>query len=517
MNRKEQRQAMNSIWHCTQKGQQNPEKALLLLERLLQEEQGTDCEVLKQGVVWNVLRSCRQPLDNSSLGLLETSLALLEENPRLYHVNMTEFVMTTLVKSDSPERAQVLLNRHTDTLLETSDWDQPFLATAKNAIWFHMNKNVNRQEGAEKALLLLERLLQQDKNLYVCSKGMVFNVLRACQQDPVASVDILERVLSLVEWRNLVDAKILTQVLVAMARCRADDAMSRAEFILKNSSLTVTPNPYHYCAILDGYAKRGDAKKAEQLFQSMADRNVPPNTVACNCVLDALLKSSENKVVERSEQLLKRMNQDRRMKPDVVTFTNLLNIYSKHAMGEQAERLLERMLALKDEDKLMKGPSELNYRCVIDALAKSGQAEEAERLLGRMRGRNVVPNKFHYCGVLNAFAREGKPLEAERLLSEIQETGNLNLNVVAYNCVMYAWAKSCEVDSPFRAKALLDRMLEMGVAPNLITYNCLLGACANRSMAKESEGILKQMHKLHEAGELDAAPNTISYNYVLGE
>lgn len=515
MNRKALKRAMNSIWNYTQRGQKNPDKALRLLEQLLQEERDTDSKILKRGVVWNVLRSCRQPLSNSSTKRLESSIALLQENPRLYHVNMTEYVLKTLVSSEKPERAQALLDKHTAALLSTSPWDESLLRSAKNAIWFHMNKNPNQRQGTEKALLLLERLLEQDTDVHIVTKGMVFNVLRYCQQHPIPSVDTLERLLPLLERRSLLDAKILNEVLVAMTKCPNEDAVPRAESVLKDCS---RPNTYHYCAVLNGYAKLGDAKKAEQLLQSMTDRNIPPNTVAFNCALDAFSKSSENKVVERAEQLLKKMNQDRRARPDMVSYTNMFNLYSKqHAMGEKAEELLEQVMQLEDAGKLKRGLSEQNYRCVIDALAKSGDAERAESLLDKMRERNVVPNKFHYCGVLNGYAREGRPVDAERLLLQMQETGNIAPNTVAYNCAMYACAKSGEVDAPFRARALVDRMLETGVAPNVISYNCLLFACANRAMAKESEKLLKQMHELYETGKLDAPPNNISYNYVLGE
>ncbi len=276
---------------------------------------------------------------------------------------------------------------------------------------------------------------------------------------------------------------------------------------------SMPPNTFHYCTVLNGHAKRGDAKKAEALLQSMTDRNVPLNTVAFSCVLDALSKSKETKVVERAEQVLKRMNDH--TPPDMVSYTNMLNLYSKHAMGIKAVELLEHVLQLEDNGKLKRGPNDLNFRCVIDALAKSGHADRAERLLRKMIERNVVPNKFHYCGVLNGYARQGQPLEAERLLTEMQTHGNITPNTVAYSCVMYAWTKSGHVDAPFRAKALVDRMVEAGLEPDVITYNCLLGACANRSMVNESEKLLKKMHDLYEAGKLCDSPNKISYNYVL--
>jgi pentatricopeptide repeat protein len=410
----------------------------------------------------------------------------------------------------------------TNHSIQCRDAAKNCLDKGRFAIWFHIHKNTNRQEGAKSALLLLERLLlHQDTR--IVSKGMVFNVLRAFQQDPTSSsMDTLEHMIPLLYQRNLLDAKLLNEILVAMTKCCPNDenAQQRAEAIIKNTTLSFIPvNSYHYCTVLNGYAKRGDAKKAEQLLQSMTDRNILLNTVAYNCVLNALTNSDEPKVVERAELLFKKMQQDRRTQPDMVTYTNMLNLYSKHAVGDKALELLERVMELEDTGKLKGRLSDLNYRCVIDALAKSGGAERAERLLDTMRTRKVAPNKFHYCGVLNGYAREGRPLEAERLLVEMKETDNVAPNTVAYNCAMYAWAKSGDVDAPFRARALVDRMLETdGVKPTVVTYNCLLGVlCASRAMAKESESLLKQMHELYESGDLEEAPNFISYNYVLGE
>jgi pentatricopeptide repeat protein len=513
MSRKEQWRDMNSIWHYTQRDHQDPEKALKLLAKLLQEEKDNGGKMLKKGAVWNVFRSCRrlqEPLSDSCVTSLESSLALLEKNSRLYQYNMTEYSVTLL--SDRPERAQALMNRHSQSLLNTTTWSDSVLLSAKNAIWFHIHKNENRQEGAEMALLLLERLLEQDDQQQVVSKGMIFNVLRNGQEHPSFSFHTLERLLPLLEQGKLLDAKIFNEVLMTMTKCRDGNAVARAEAILKGFSF-MPPNTFHYCTVLNGHAKRGDAKKAEALLQSMTDQNILLNTVVFNCVLDAFSKSKETKVVERAEQVLKRMND--RTRPDMVSYTSMWNLYSKQAMGIKAEELLEHVLQLQDSGKLKRGPTDLNFRCVIDALAKSGHADRAERLLRRMRERNVVPNKFHYCGVLNGYAREGRPLEAERLLTEMQKHDNVTPNDVAYNCAMYAWTKSGQVDAPFRAKALADRMIEAGVEPNVITYNCLLGACANRSMVNESEKLLKKMHELHDAGKICDPPNTISYNYVL--
>jgi len=436
-------------------------------------------------------------------------------------------------KLERKDSSRKFTNIHDDTkrLLEASvgTFDRKAFRSAADAIWFHINQNSNKRDGAEKSLLLLVRLLEEEKAQAVrpvLTKGIVFNVLRACQQYAAGSADKIEYALNMLEQQNsLWDSKVLTETLVTLVKCQDENnTPERAEAILTRTNLPL--NNFHFCAVLNGYAKRGLAKKAERLLNRIDELKKSgvveegPNIIAYNCVLDAFVKTNENNAVERAESLYNKMEKSNDQKPDMFTYTSMLNLYAKHAMGDKADRLLERIVALQDAGKIKGGPNSFSYRCAIDALAKDGEARRAEQLLVRMRERNMRPNAFHYTGVLSGYARECKPLEAERVLQQMEDSfAQKHLkempNAVAYNCVMHAWAKSGEVDAPFRARACVDHMIEAGVVPNVITYNCLLCACGNRGMAKECELLLKQMHELYSAGDLEAAPNTISYNYAL--
>lgn len=425
------------------------------------------------------------------------------------------------------------IERDTNGLLQASvgSFSRKTFRNATDAIWFHINQNSDKRDGAEKALLLLARLLEEEKakgGRSVLTKGIVFNVLRACQKEKAGPADKVEYVLNMLEQRKtLWDGKILTESLVTLVNCQDEtNTPERAEAILTRTNLQL--NNFHFVAVLNGYAKRGLAKKAERLFNRIDELKQSgvvqegPNAIAYNCVLDAFVKTNENNAVERAETLYNRMEKSKKQRPDMFTYTSMLSLYAKHAMGDKAVHLLERAVSLQEAGKIADGPNSFSYRCAIDALAKDGEAREAEEVLVRMRERDIRPNAFHYTGVLSGYARECKPQEAERVLQQMEDSFaqkhlNKKPNTVAYNCVMHAWAKSGEVDAPFRARACVDHMIETGIVPNVITYNCLLCACGNRGMAKETELLLKQMHELYSSGDLEAAPNTISYNYALGK
>lgn len=408
-------------------------------------------------------------------------------------------------------------------LNSTSDNSGPdSLQNAVSTVWYHIRKDPEKSKRAKKALLLLNWLLDEENKNHsgALKANTVFNVLRACaRQASLVVVDDLETTHKLLEVNgDFMNAKILRELLVAVSICPEDrDAPDRAKDMLRQTK-TITPNSYHYNAVLMGYAKRGWAKKAEKLLKEMQGMQIDgPNAVTYNVVLDSLSKSGDSDAVKRAEHIWKKMMKNAGIKPDMFTFTSLFSLYAKNGDGDKSERLLEQVVGLHRAGKLKDGPNAFTYRCVIDALAKSTAPERAEEILYRMQERGIEPNRFHFCGVLGAYARNGKADQCEKLLQCMYEShvaGSLPEapDVVAFNSVVFAWAKSGADNALSKARGIVDDMINAGILPNLITYNCLLSAAKD---GKEAEQMLKQMNELHLKGELEAAPNTVSYNYCL--
>ncbi|CAK9051251.1 Pentatricopeptide repeat-containing protein At1g06710, partial [Durusdinium trenchii] len=68
--------------------------------------------------------------------------------------------------------------------------------------------------------------------------------------------------------------------------------------------------------------------------------------------------------------------------------------------------------------------------------------------------------------------------------------GQTRADVVSFNALIDAWVKAEDVQ---RAKYWLERMLEVGVEPTVISYTTVLNAYAKQGNIEAAEEIMEQM------------------------
>ena len=135
----------------------------------------------------------------------------------------------------------------------------------------------------------------------------------------------------------------------------------------------------------------------------------------------------------RAEELIKQIErlyesgQNENVKPDVVTYSAVLNALSRaaaqdEACASRAMEILERMLDLHEGgDKDVK-PNKRTYTAVINAFARIGKPEVADDLLCKMKKNHEImgdaslkPDTVCYSSVLDAYAKKGGEEAGERV------------------------------------------------------------------------------------------------------
>lgn len=193
-------------------------------------------------------------------------------------------------------------------------------------------------------------------------------------------------------------------------------------------------------AMISGYAQRGHANFALDLFNEMHHQGIEPNDVvflgalkACGCIgsvrqgmlvhahvvqsrlesdlavgnamIDMYMKVGS---LEEASRLFRKSS-----KRDIVSWGEMISGYILRGRHEEAGHYLEEMIeeGVKPDDQI--------FTTLLMACSQSGLLEEGRHVFQLMRHCGGVPNLAHYNCIIDLLSRAGQLDEAEKLLQSI--------------------------------------------------------------------------------------------------
>ncbi len=361
-----------------------------------------------------------------------------------------------------------------------------------------------RYGQGQKALELFQQMQQEG-----VQPGRVtfVGVLNAC-----ASVVALEegrRAHQQIIQSSLESDLIVGTTLIDMyAKCRSMQDAWRV-FIKMSSRDVVSWN-----AIILGYVKCGQGKKALDLFRQMQCESVVPSPVTFMGVLNAcasVVSLEEGRYAH--EQILKTGCES-----NVFVQSSLIDMYAKCGSMEDAWRVFNKMV-LHDV---------VSWNAMILGHVKCGQGQKALELFNCMQQEGVQPDPVTFVGVLNACASILALDEGRHVHEQIIECGfESNIFVQTSLVDMYAKCGSMEdawnvfdnmgsrVVASWNAMILGlvkcrqgQKVLELfqqmhleGVQPDPVTFVGVLNACASIGALDEGRRVHEQI--IHSGCESD--------------
>jgi hypothetical protein len=299
-------------------------------------------------------------------------------------------------------------------------------------------------------------------------------------------------------------------------------------------------------------------EKAVAIFDRMVksfrngNKEARPTTFTFNTVLKAFSNSCtmNKQAAMQAENFFQRIQaiqvEDGKplLEPDTVSYSTLLNTWSKSTDKLAAERCERLLQTLEQRYLTTHSSSDLNisyYNIWINALSRSGDnhaGTKAGNILRRVEelqasGCNIQPNLITFNSILNAWAKSTEPRaasSAEALLQKMERSHEQNKldfrpDNISYTTVIDALAKSGEKDAALRAEQILLKMLrnyrrgDIDSKPNTISFTSVIHAfskCSSGNGPKKAETILRLMEKSFLEGNMDAEPNTVTYSAVIG-
>ena len=479
------------------------------------------------------------------------------------------------------------------TLEEYNFWDGPLTTTS-----FNMDlRNLADEEAqkAQDALEIMEELYYRTRDRvpsssndtqYIqpnaaCYTTIIDGWLHSTHPNAAEKIQtLLDRMERLYDETGNEELRpnVVTYMLVCQAWADADkhdltgEAVKRAEAIVERMKARgIPPDVKVYTSVLFGWCKRagkvrGAMERAEKLLAEMemgavANKNdtvakfgkqgvdsIRPNVITYTTVLSGLCRSKERNIGFRAEAILERMERNG-VEPDMVTYTSVLNCWSKAHSWKEREIAGGRAVAIMKEmerkyaaENYHVKPNLLTYATGISAIGNSldpNAAHVAENVLRHMYAMNeskqitgVKPTTATFNAVITALAKNKKgnkikcAKRAEELLEEMMHrTAASEINVEpdsrTWGGVIHAWAQCGHPSAADNAQRILDKMQamydsgEINVQPNVVCFTTVMRAwsnCRRDDALDKAEGILISMeNRFEETQDETLRPNAVSY------
>ena len=227
------------------------------------------------------------------------------------------------------------------------------------------------------------------------------------------------------------------------ALCKVKDvkSLNRARDLLRKMVLMEIADIVSYNTLMGGYLNCNPAnayEHIEPLFDEMQTRNIVPDTITFNIMMDAVRKSNRQDAVDHVLKILHRMvdlsKSDEEFTPSTMSFTVALNAINASQIDEKVEparKIFHEMLSLHEgrNDDQMK-PDVRVFSAFISTCANQGGTPERKRAALKLalgtyeqlcqKPEYGMPNSFVYGSLLKAVGRlSSDQRERARLLEHI--------------------------------------------------------------------------------------------------
>ena len=332
-------------------------------------------------------------------------------------------------------------------------------------------------------------------------------------------------------WKNMVPA------ISKWSRRTERDAPDRGEELLERMiQETVAGNPHAeltvtmFNAAMNGFAKRGDPTGVQRILRRMETlrsthphrlSHLKPDVFSMSTLATAWAKSRSPEAADRAQSILHYM-EVKNVSPNRITYNAVLNALASGSQVDKAIRAEDIVHRMKEQS--MEGddcqPDIYSYQSLIQAWAKTplpGSPQKAERILRYMDEQSEKGNM----GLSpNVYCFTSKSIWVPCFFFLRDALSNLvPLNHVLL-ATIHAWAKSTEKNRAKCAYELLQHMTKRylenystRVKPNVVAFTAVLNACSypmDDSERQESFHIAQRTMDELSCGVYDK-PNFLSY------
>ena len=446
----------------------------------------------------------------------------------------------------------------------------PDVSTFSTTI-YAISKSNDLSNAGKRAEAILDVMLHLSSTTTLKPNVILFNSVITCWIRSTHRKDRIERAEMILDRMKSigVNPDHITFQMLIQAWCQRNDifSMTKAEHILKQmedsfamGNTSARPSNFSYECFITVWSKMLSTPGALQnaygvlnrmeIQASKGNSDVKVDTISCNLVLSLCAKSADRSAPTISATLLRRMEEmfqggKKDIEPDIISYTSVIAALSKNTGQNtmmQIQNIVRKVKELENTGSRVVYMDTRLYNAIMNSFENSipGRegAQRAQNMLEEMEAlhregnQNVKPDVISYNTVLKAWAKSGvhdAAQKAQLLLDKmemfaIKGIGGVKPDDISFNTTIDAWARDKSIDAPLRAQNLIHRMIELQergiieVAPTTKTFTGVLLAWSKstrQDSSQKAEQIIEFMEKLNLLGQNQVKPDTYCYTILL--
>lgn len=235
-----------------------------------------------------------------------------------------------------------------------------------------------------------------------------------------------------------------------------------------------------YCAVISSYVRLNQLEEAVGVFRGMIASNVHPDVVVYGVLINAFADVGNVNEALGYVNAMKEMG----LPMNGVIYNSLIKLYTKVSCLKEAEEAYHMLLSSD------MGADVYSSNCMIDLYSERYMVEQAEEIFENLRVKGNA-NEFSYAMMLCMYKKLERIKDAIQVAEKMEELGLLT-DLLSYNNVLGLYAS----DGRFKeAIKTFREMLKSGVQPDDSTLRSLGVLLVKRGVPKQTVHNLEVMWK----------------------
>jgi pentatricopeptide repeat protein len=263
-----------------------------------------------------------------------------------------------------------------------------------------------------------------------------------------------DRLYQLMLQRNI-EPTVQTYGALLRAHCRSKQ-IEKAELVFAKMDKDFKA----YAIMIDAYFRFQMISKAENTLKEMVKANFKPNIAVINTVITGYLVAN---LIDKAKAMIDTMESTYNVKPDVVTWTNVLEYICKQNIDQGVKTLLE-----------MEQKDATSYNTVIHHLCKQRNYSRVNEMIKMMIQDGINPDAKTFNELIQARIEDGHHVPALTLYHDMQDVYDVTPNLTTNNLILRllnSLGHDTDAKELFKQMTVKDRRSYWGMISYCINQN----------------------------------------------